>query len=250
MENKEIIKEEENVITLEGILDAAKKKSVLLIIVAFIFAVVGVAYAYVFVKTQYTATASIIVTVEPEYPTKTAKGPDGKVYEVKDMSDISAKVSALSYANTIASNSLAFLNSGNDVIYRIAADKYNAEYLQESEKKIKIKELKKNFKFSSQSAQIMFSYKSAAENSDKILKCLIDSFLEKINEKDSDNNAVFGVYEGKMTVLSEPIISDNDKSSSKYIKYAFIFLIVGVAIDFCIAAIVAFKDKSKTVKAE
>lgn len=250
MENNEIIKEEENSITLKGVWNAAKKKSVLLIILAFIFAVAGAAYAYVFVKTQYTATASIIVTVEPEYPTKKVTGSDGKEYIVTDINDISAKVSALSYANTIASNSLAFFNTDNDVIYRLAADKYNAECPKEEGQGIKIKDLKKNFKFSCQSAQIMLSYKSAAKDSDKILECLMRSFLEKIDEKDSEDKSVFGVYAGKMTVLSEPVISDNDKSSSKYVKYAFVFLIVGVAIDFCIAAIVALRDKSKSKKAE
>lgn len=246
MQEENVIKREENILSFADVFAVIKKRIVIFLAVIAVFAAVGAVYSYFFMATEYTATASLSVKVESEFgePTKIIKGPDGKEYTVIDNSKNEAEKNALSYAATIASNALAFFNSNNDVVYLGAKEKYDKNYLEPEAKPVKLDSVKKGLSCSSQSSQIFLSYKSTIKNPEKMLGCIIDSFLETINAKDGDK-AVFEVYSGRITVLSEPLLQEAPGRFNRVVKYTLVFFVAGVVVSLCVAVIIALSKASK-----
>lgn len=96
---------------------------------------------------------------------KTITGSDGKTYTIVDDSDLNAESAALSYACSIAHNSLAFFSDDNDVIYLNAMKQYKSG--SENAADVKIKSVKKSLTVSNQSSQIFLSYKSTLKDPEK-----------------------------------------------------------------------------------
>lgn len=246
MQEENVIKKEENVLSFADVFAVIKKKLVLFLAIVAVMAAIGAVYSYFFMANEYTATASLSVKVETEFgePTKVVKGPDGKEYTVIDNSKIKAEEAALSYASTIASNALSFFNTNNDVVYLAAQEKYNKNHLEANSKPIKLSVIRKGLSCSSQSSQIFLVFKSTMKNPEKMLQCIIDSFLETIDEKDGDK-AVFEVYADRITVLSEPLLQEGQGRFGRVVKYTLVFFVAGVVVSLCVAVLIALSDANK-----
>ena len=246
MQEENVIKKEENVISFADVFAVIKKKFVLFIAIVVAMSALGAVYSYFFMATEYTATASLSVKVETEYgePSKIIEGPDGKKYTIIDASKNSAEEAALSYATTIAHNALAFFNTNNDVVYVAAMEKYNKNYLEAAAKPVKLSVIRKGLSCSSQSSQIFLAFKSTVNNPEKMLQCIIDSFLETVNEKDGEK-AVFEVYADRISVLSEPLLQEPQGRFSRVVKYTLVFFVAGVAVSLCVAVLIALSAANK-----
>lgn len=235
---------EESVFTFGNLWTVAKKKLMLIISLIVAFAAVGALYSFFFVPQEYTATASLIVSVDPEKTTKTITVSDGKTYTIVDDNDINAENVALSYACTIAGNALTFFSEDNDFVYLDAVNKYKTNYKskeQSDEVVIKLKGVKKSLTVSSQSSQIFLAYKSSMKDPDKMLGCIIDSFMEKINEKNEDGTPVFQSFAGRISVLSEPYLNETNGRLGQVIEYTLVFALIGLAVSICIVLVVTYK---------
>lgn len=239
MEERDVLREE-NTLTISNLWATAKKKILLILALVVALAAVGALYSFFLVPQEYTATASLIVSVKPEKTVKTITGSDGKTYTIVDDSDLNAESAALSYACSIAYNSLAFFSDDNDVIYLIAMKQYKSG--SENAADVKIKSVKKSLTVSNQSSQIFLSYKSTLKDSEKMLGCIIDSFLEKVNEKNSEGKPVFESFADRITVLSQPYLNESKGKLGQVAKYALVFAVLGVVISFCIVVIATSKN--------
>ena len=237
MEERDVLREE-NTLTISNLWATAKKKILLILALVVALAAVGALYSFFLVPQEYTATASLIVSVKPEKTVKTITGSDGKTYTIVDDSDLNAESAALSYACSIAYNSLAFFSDDNDVIYLNAMKQYKSG--SENAADVKIKSVKKSLTVSNQSSQIFLSYKSTLKDPEKMLGCIIDSFLEKVNEKNSEGKS----FADRITVLSQPYLNESKGKLGQVAKYALVFALLGVVISFCIVVIAT----SKTLK--
>ncbi len=246
MQEENVIKKEENVISFADVFAIIKKKLALFLAIVCAMAAIGAVYSYFLMANEYTASAALTVKVETEYgdASTVIKGPDGKEYVIIDNSKNKAEEAALSYAATLAHNALSFFNTNNDVVYVAAKEKYNENYLEEGSQPIKLTAIRKSVSCSSQSSQIFLSYKSTIKNPEKMLQCIIDSFLETINEKDGDK-AVFEAYAGRITVLSEPLLQEPEGRFGRVVKYTLIFFIAGVAVSLCVAVLIALSNANK-----
>lgn len=246
MQEENVIKKEENVLSFADVFSVIKKKLVIFLAIIAVMSAIGAVYSYFFMPNEYTATASLSVKIESEYgePSKVIKGSDGKEYTVIDNSKTKADEAALSYAATIAQNVLAFFNANNDVVYTSAKKKYNKNYLEADAKPVKLSTVQKGLTYSSQSSQIFLSYKSTVKNPEKMLQCIIDSFLETVNEKDGDK-PVFEVYSDRITVLSEPLLQEAQGRFGRVVKYTLIFFVAGVVVSLCVAVLIALSDGGK-----
>ena len=236
MEERDVLREE-NTLTISNLWTTAKKKILLILALVVALAAVGALYSFFLVPQEYTATASLIVSVKPE---KTIIGSDGKTYTIVDDSDLNAESAALSYACSIAYNSLAFFSDDNDVIYLNAMKQYKSG--SENAADVKIKSVKKSLTVSNQSSQIFLSYKSTLKDPEKMLGCIIDSFLGKVNEKNSEGKPVFESFADRITVLSQPYLNESKGKLGQVAKYAMVFALLGVVISFCIVVIATSKN--------
>ena len=243
MEERDILREE-NALTISNLWATAKKKILLILALIVVFAAVGAMYSFFLVPQEYTATASLIVSVKPEKTVKTITGSDGKIYTIVDDSDLNAESAALSYACSIAYNSLAFFSDDNDVIYLNAMKQYKSG--SENAADVKMERVKKSLTVSNQSSQIFLSYKSTLKDPEKMLGCIIDSFLEKVNEKNSEGNPVFESFADRISILSEPYLNESKGKLGQVAKYTLVFAVLGVVVSFCIVVIAM----SKTLKSQ
>lgn len=239
MEERDVLREE-NTLTISNLWATAKKKILLILALVVALAAVGALYSFFLVPQEYTATASLIVSVKPEKTVKTITGSDGKTYTIVDDSDLNAESAALSYACSIAYNSLAFFSDDNDVIYLSAMKQYKSG--SENAADVKIKSVKKSLTVSNQSSQIFLSYKSTLKDPEKMLGCIIDSFLGKVNEKNSEGKPVFESFADRITVLSQPYLNESKGKLGQVAKYALVFALLGVVISFCIVVIATSKN--------
>ena len=239
MEERDVLREE-NTLTISNLWATAKKKILLILALVVALAAVGALYSFFLVPQEYTATASLIVSVKPEKTVKTITGSDGKTYTIVDDSDLNAESAALSYACSIAYNSLAFFSDDNDVIYLNAMKQYTSG--SENAADVKIKSVKKSLTVSNQSSQIFLSYKSTLKDPEKMLGCIIDSFLGKVNEKNSEGKPVFESFADRITVLSQPYLNESKGKLGQVAKYALVFALLGVVISFCIVVIATSKN--------
>lgn len=240
MEERDVLREE-NTLTISNLWTTAKKKILLILALVVALAAVGALYSFFFSSAGiYTATASLIVSVKPEKTVKTITGSDGKTYTIVDDSDLNAESAALSYACSIAYNSLAFFSDDNDVIYLNAMKQYKSG--SENAADVKIKSVKKSLTVSNQSSQIFLSYKSTLKDPEKMLGCIIDSFLGKVNEKNSEGKPVFESFADRITVLSQPYLNESKGKLGQVAKYAMVFALLGVVISFCIVVIATSKN--------
>lgn len=239
MEERDVLREE-NTLTISNLWTTAKKKILLILALVVALAAVGALYSFFLVPQEYTATASLIVSVKPEKTVKTITGSDGKTYTIVDDSDLNAESEALSYACSIAYNSLAFFSDDNDVIYLNTMKQYKSG--SENAADVKIKSVKKSLTVSNQSSQIFLSYKSTLKDPEKMLGCIIDSFLGKVNEKNSEGKPVFESFADRITVLSQPYLNESKGKLGQVAKYAMVFALLGVVISFCIVVIATSKN--------
>ena len=239
MEERDVLREE-NTLTISNLWTTAKKKILLILALVVALAAVGALYSFFLVPQEYTTTASLIVSVKPEKTVKTITGSDGKTYTIVDDSDLNAESAALSYACSIAYNSLAFFSDDNDVIYLNAMKQYKSG--SENAADVKIKSVKKSLTVSNQSSQIFLSYKSTLKDPEKMLGCIIDSFLGKVNEKNSEGKPVFESFADRITVLSQPYLNESKGKLGQVAKYAMVFALLGVVISFCIVVIATSKN--------
>lgn len=239
MEERDVLREE-NTLTISNLWTTAKKKILLILALVVALAAVGALYSFFLVPQEYTATASLIVSVKPEKTFKTITGSDGKTYTIVDDSDLNAESAAFSYACSIAYNSLAFFSDDNDVIYLNAMKQYKSG--SENAADVKIKSVKKSLTVSNQSSQIFLSYKSTLKDPEKMLGCIIDSFLGKVNEKNSEGKPVFESFADRITVLSQPYLNESKGKLGQVAKYAMVFALLGVVISFCIVVIATSKN--------
>ena len=238
MEERDVLREE-NTLTISNLWATAKKKILLILALVVALAAVGALYSFFLVPQEYTATASLIVSVKPEKTVKTITGSDGKTYTIVDDSDLNAESAALSYACSMAYNSLGFFSDDNDGIYLNAMKQYKSG--SENAADVKIKSVKKSLTVSNQSSQIFLSYKSTLKDPEKMLGCIIDSFLEKVNEKNSEGKPVFESFADRITVLSQPYLNESKGKLGQVAKYALVFAVLGVVISFCIVVIATSK---------
>ena len=239
MEERDVLREE-NTLTISNLWATAKKKILLILALVVALAAVGALYSFFLVPQEYTATASLIVSVKPEKTVKTITGSDGKTYTIVDDSDLNAESAALSYACSIAYNSLAFFSDDNDVIYLNTMKQYKSG--SENAADVKIKSVKKSLTGSNQSSQIFLSYKSTLKDPEKMLGCIIDSFLGKVNEKNSEGKPVFESFADRIAVLSQPYLNESKGKLGQVAKYALVFAVLGVVISFCIVVIATSKN--------
>ncbi len=237
---------ESDILTLSNLFETVKKSILLVLAIIVAFAAVGALYSFFFIKREYSASASLIVTVKPEPTVKTIVSSDGKTYTITDDSVLNAENSAASYACWIAGNSLAFFNRDNKVIYSEAIKKY--EELHKNDAKhtpIKVDFVGKSVSVSSQSSQIFVSYSSTASDPDKMLKCIIESFLAKINEEDETGESVFKPFSGRITVLSEPCLDETNGRFGSIVKYTLVFAVLGFVVAFCVVVVKTLKNAKK-----
>jgi len=90
MEERDVLREE-NTLTISNLWATAKKKILLILALVVALAAVGALYSFFLVPQEYTATASLIVSVKPEKTVKTITGSDGKTYTIVDDSDRKAR---------------------------------------------------------------------------------------------------------------------------------------------------------------
>lgn len=79
-----------------------------------------------------------------------------------------------------------------------------------------------------------------------MLGCIIDSFLEKVNEKNSEGNPVFESFADRISILSEPYLNESKGKLGQVAKYTLVFAVLGVVVSFCIVVIAT----SKTLKSQ
>ena len=241
MEERDVLREE-NSLTISDLWATAKKKMLLILALIVVLAAVGALYSFFLVPQEYTATASLIVSVKPEKTVKTITGSDGKTYTIVDDSDLNAESAALSYACSIAYNSLAFFSEDNDVIYLNAMKQYKSGNVNDVD--VKIEDVKNSLTVSNQSSQIFLSYNSKMKDPEKMLGCIIDSFLEKLNEKNSEGKPVFESFADRISVLSESYLNESKGKLGQVAKYTLVFAVLGVVVSFCIVVISATKTKA------
>ena len=112
---------------------------------------------------------------------------------------------------------------------------------------VKIKSVKKSLTVSNQSSQIFLSYKSTLKDPEKMLGCIIDSFLGKVNEKNSEGKPVFESFADRITVLSQPYLNESKGKLGQVAKYALVFAVLGAIISFCIVVIATSKNLKSQV---
>lgn len=241
MEERDVL-QEENALTLGCLWAVAKKKILFILAIIVALAAIGALYSFFLVPQEYTATASLIVSVEPEKSVKTITGSDGKTYTIVDDSDLNAESTALTYACLIAGNSLAFFSEDNDIIYLNAVKHYKETHKsEENPDTMKLESVKKSLSVSNQSSQIFLSYKSTIKDPEKMLGCIIESFLEKVDEKNAEGDPVFKSFSGRISVLSEPYLNESKGRLGQVARYTLVFAVLGVAVSFCIVFVSASK---------
>ena len=228
MEERQEINVEEsgNQISLQSILLAVRQNWLLILVITLVVTIAGAVYGAFFVKTQYTASATVMVDTK---------------------SDTSGETSyAISLTHTAAQ-----LIATHPDIRSTAYKRYQDAHPEDTESPygtITAAEV-------TQTYIIRITFTSTNKNANEILKEILTSIQDEINyvegyEKDENGNDVpvyrYTSLAGKIKTIVRPTVSSPDWTS-RIMRYLLIFFVIGLAISVVVVILkIIFDDTYKS----